>query len=170
LATRQEATAKSQLQIEFSALLYIMPQRRHRYHYSLHDASPHFGMLNVMIGLAVMICLWNVWTAPPPTVVTTTTQGLAAVGQYSDLVASSLDSNSQQLKQPSQQAQLESSSRTVNQPEQLSSSQANATPTLALSITLLPSSSPEEKIQDNNIRLYPVHTGPNGQKFILLAP
>ena len=41
--------------------------RRYRYgHNNPHDASPHYGMLNFLIGLAVLICLWNVWTAPSP--------------------------------------------------------------------------------------------------------
>jgi hypothetical protein len=41
--------------------------RRYRYgHNNPHDASPHYGMLNFLIGLAVLLCLWNVWTAPSP--------------------------------------------------------------------------------------------------------
>lgn len=124
---------------------------RHRYHYSPHDASPHFPMLNVMIGIAVALCLWNIWTAPPPTVVTSSST--------MDYAASKQAPNSaQQLQQEQQQQQQQQSmqQRVVEvPPTQLSSS--------ALSNT----SQASEQV---DMHLFPVHTAANGQKYILLAP
>ena len=40
--------------------------RRYQYH-NPRDASPHYGILNCLIGFAVLLCLWNIWTAPSPT-------------------------------------------------------------------------------------------------------
>jgi len=44
--------------------------RRYQYH-NPHDASPHCGMLKCLIGLAVLLCIWNVWTSGAPDTDTT---------------------------------------------------------------------------------------------------
>jgi hypothetical protein len=130
-----------------------MPHSR-RYHYSHHDGSPHIGMINFLIGLAVILCLWNVWTAPPPTSATTTTTASSSTMRndsttYTEILPKS-DNNMQQEQQERRQ----------QEPKRLQLVR-EIQPHSQISV-------PVEKSY-NGIRLLPVQTASNGQKFILLA-
>ncbi|KAG7368108.1 hypothetical protein IV203_030851 [Nitzschia inconspicua] len=138
-----------------------------RYHYSPHDGSLHFGILNVMIALAVVMCLWNVWTVTPANGESNVSTSRAAIQDYTSISTASSSSSS-----PKQQQLLEQNEKhqELMMQQQLSSKTATTTPTEPLLKMLILSGDPSrEKIQ-NGIQLYPVHTSSNGQKFILLAP
>jgi hypothetical protein len=117
--------------------------RRQRYNYSPHDSSPHFPVLNILIGIVVTLCLWNVWTAPPPARVMESTMGGQVMQQ------------NQQLQRQSSQQQVEEVT-----PIQMSS--------LSSLSTMSNTSQDITSVQDE-IHLFPVHTAANGQKFIVLS-
>jgi hypothetical protein len=107
-----------------------MGHRHRRYNYSRHDGSPHYRILNGLIGFLVLLWVFNVWTAPP------TTTAKAAYYQQ-------------------------------NQPEL----------TLQFEMPMLSSLSSNlgsfrTDVNENNqaIRLLPVHTAADGQKFVVLFP
>jgi hypothetical protein len=130
-----------------------MPHSR-RHHYNPHDGSPHFGMLNILIGLAVMMCLWNVWTAPPPKSAINASVSSSMIRNYSCTYIERQKSchDQQELQQQEDEARRLQLVRAIK-PQSTTRTQISA---------------PAEKIQ-NGIRLLPAHTGSDGQKFILLA-
>lgn len=116
------------------------------YRYNVHDASPHLGMLNMLIGVSVIFCLWNVWAAPPLT--TTTLQS-----------SSTMDTptNSNTMYE-------------VNSINQQETKQHFDTEMMRLASALsLPTLAPIESLNQQTLHLLPIHTASNGQKYILLT-
>ncbi|KAL3906233.1 MAG: hypothetical protein SGARI_004094, partial [Bacillariaceae sp.] len=104
-----------------------------------------------MIGIAVALCLWNVWTAPPPTTVSSaSTVDFAAARQ-------ALSTNGQQQQQLQQQEERQSIQHVTSEEPV----------TQLMSSTL---SNTSQATVHHGARVFPVHTAANGQKFILLVP
>jgi hypothetical protein len=163
----------------------IIHHDRHRY----HDGSLHHGILNWLIGFAVLLCLFNAWTTPPPSLAKGadggSTDGVDTADSWTTSGSSSSSSNNNNNIE-------EAATADRYQQQQLSTDAVRDTPVYTstgaggvddgaaahrgTTLILQQPPPPPAIATATNIEgqlplgLLPMHTMPDGRKVFLLSP
>ena len=146
--------------------------RRYRYR-NPHDASPHYWILNCLIGFAVLLCLWNVWTAPPQATLyaTENNEKYSSTNNDSRVVMDSKEGQQEQKQDQKQRNRISSIpySSALSDVNSMANNPYLMMPPSGITTVSLVKQQQKHQNQPQQLQLIPT-TVMNGQKLNNLSP